>query len=232
MRAEQFVQRQRLVGRTAQEEAQPVDAELGEGDLGRGAFQRDPQHAGGAGSGRVGWGHDRQSRQSNVLHLDRPQRDGRCGAVAQFLAADRLGVDRDACGQARGVHQVRLAIELRDHAGRHRRQVVRVEQAEQGVGQFGEFVVQPVVHARGQKRHAFQQAGDMGIVHRVGRKAQPAGDLRMGVGELGGQALDRVEFALVVGEERVRHRRFQGRHSRASGNPGRSSAPACRLARK
>ena len=207
--AEQFVQRQRLVRRAAQEEAQPVDAELGEGDLGRGAFQGDAQHAGGAGGGRVGGRDDRQAGEADVLHLDRPQRDRRRGAVAQLLAAHRLGVDRDAGGQARRRHQIGLAVELHHHAGRHGRQVVRIEQAEQGVGQFGEFVVQPVMHAGGEERHAFEQAGDVRIVHRIGRQAQPAGDLRVGVGELGGQALDRVEFALVVGKQGVRHRELR-----------------------
>ena len=81
---------------------------------------------------------------------------------------------------------------LRDHAGRHRRQIVRIEQAEQRIGQLGEFVVQPVMHAGGEERHAFEQARDMRIVHRVGREAQPAGDLRVGLGELRRQALDRV----------------------------------------
>ena len=205
MRAQQFVERERLIGRAAQEEAQPIDAELGERDLGRGAFQGDAQHAGGAGGERIGGGDDRQTGEADILHLDRPQRDRCGGAIAQFLAAHRLGVDRNAGGQARRIHQVGLAVELHHHAGRHRRQVVRVEQAEQRVGQFGEFVVQPVMHARGEERHAFEQAGDMRIVHRVGRQAQPAGDLRMRLGELRGQPLDRVEFAFVVGEQGVRH---------------------------
>ena len=99
MRAEQFVERKRLVGRAAQEEAQPVDAELGEGDLGRGASQRDAQHAGGAGGGRVGGCHDRQAREADGLDLDRPQRERCGGAEAKVLAAHRFGVDRDAGGQ-------------------------------------------------------------------------------------------------------------------------------------
>ena len=74
--AQQFVQRQRLVRRPAQEEAQPVDAQLGEGRLGRGAFQRDAQHADGAGGGRIGGCDERQAGQPDVLHLDRPQRHG------------------------------------------------------------------------------------------------------------------------------------------------------------
>ena len=61
------------------------------------------------------------------------------------------------------------------------------------------------MHACGEECHAFQQARDMRIVHRVGGKPQPAGDLRMRIAELRGQPLDRVEFAFVVGEQGVRH---------------------------
>ena len=83
---------------------------------------------------------------------------------------------------------------------------MRVEHPEQGVGQFGKFVVEPVMHARGEERHAFEQPRDMRIVHRFRGKPQPAGDLRMRLGELGGQPAQRIQFALVVGEQRVRHR--------------------------
>ena len=82
---------------------------------------------------------------------------------------------------------------------------MRIEQTEQGVGQFREFVVQPVVYAGGEECHAFEQARDVRVVHAVGRETQPAGDLRMRVGELGGQPLDRGQFAFVVGEQDVRH---------------------------
>ena len=82
---------------------------------------------------------------------------------------------------------------------------MRVEQAQQGIGQLGELVVEPVMHTRRQERDPFEQARDMGVVHRIGREAQAASDLWVGVGELGRQALDRVEFAFVIGEEGVRH---------------------------
>ena len=108
-------------------------------------------------------------------------------------------------GRRAGIDHVGLAVELHHHAGRHGRQVVRVEQAEQRVGEFGEFVVEPVMHAAGEEGHAFQQAGDVRVVDRIGRKPQTAGDLRMGIGEFRGQPFDGVEFAIVVGQEGVRH---------------------------
>ncbi len=120
-------------------------------------------------------------------------------------AAHRFRIDRNAGWQAGRDQQVWLAVELRHHAGGYWREVVWVEQPEQGVRQFRKFIVQPVMYASGEECHAFEQTGDMGVVHRIGRKAQPAGDLRMGVGELRGQALDRVEFTFVIGEQGIRH---------------------------
>ena len=205
MAAQQFVERQGLVGRATQEEAQAVDAELLKRHLGRQAFQRDAEHATGAGGGGVGGRDDRQAGQPDVLHLDRPERDGAGGAIAQSFAVHRFGIERDPRGQAGGKQQLGLAVELHHHAGRHGREVVRVEQAEQGVGELGEFVVEAVLHAAGEEGDAFQQAGDVRVVHRIGREAQAAGDLRVGIGEFRGQAFDGCQFAVVVGEEGVGH---------------------------
>ena len=75
---------------------------------------------------------------------------------------------------------------------------MRIEHAQQRVGEFGEFVVETVLHTSGEEGDAFQQPRDMRVVHRVGRQAQAARDLRMGLGEFRGQAFDRVEFAIVI----------------------------------
>ena len=83
---------------------------------------------------------------------------------------------------------------------------MRIEQTQECVGELGEFVVQPVMYPRGEERDAFQQACDVWIVHSVGRQAKATGDLRMSVGEFGGEALDGVQFAFVIGQQRVRHR--------------------------
>ena len=203
--AQQLVQRQRLVGGAAQEEAQAIDAELAEGRIGRQAFQRDAQHPGGTAGGGIGRCDDRQAGQADALHVDRPERHRAGGTVAQRLAMHRLGVEHHAGGQPGGDHQVRLAVELRDHARGDGRQVVRVEQPEQRVGEFGEFVVETVVDAPGEEGHAFQQARDVRVVHRVGGQAQAAGDLRLGLGEFRGQPFDGVEFAIVIWKEGIGH---------------------------
>ena len=77
---------------------------------------------------------------------------------------------------------------------------MRIQHPEQRVGQFGELVVQPVMHAGGEKRHAIEQPRDVRIVDAAGRKPQPAGDLRIGLGELGRQPVDRGQFAIVIGK--------------------------------
>ena len=82
---------------------------------------------------------------------------------------------------------------------------MRVQQAKQRVGQLGEFVIEPVMHARREKCRALKQARDVRVVHRVGGKAQPGGDLRVGIGKLGCQTLDRVQFPFVIREQVVRH---------------------------
>ena len=83
---------------------------------------------------------------------------------------------------------------------------MRVEDPEQCVGEFGKFVVETVMDARPQKRHAFEEPRDMRIVNRFRGKPQPAGDLRVRLGKLSRQPAQRIQFAIVVGKQRVRHR--------------------------
>ena len=83
---------------------------------------------------------------------------------------------------------------------------MRVQHSEESIGQLGELVIQPVMDPRGEKRDAFQQAGDMRVVHHIGREAQPAGDLRVCRGKLGSQPTQRVQLAIVVRQQFVRHR--------------------------
>jgi hypothetical protein len=82
---------------------------------------------------------------------------------------------------------------------------VRAQQFQQGVGQIGGIVVEPVLHPRGEEGHAFEQALDMGVVDGIGRDAQAPGHLRVGLGELTCQLADRRELAVVVGEQGVGH---------------------------
>ena len=46
----------------------------------------------------------------------------------------------------------------------------------------------------------------MRIVDRFRGKPQPAGDLRVRLGELAGSRRMRIQFAVVIGKQRVRHR--------------------------
>jgi hypothetical protein len=77
---------------------------------------------------------------------------------------------------------------------------MRIQHPQQRIRQFGELVIQPVMHAGGEKRHAIQQPRHMRIVHATGRQAQPPGDLRIGLGELGRQPVDRGQLAVVIGK--------------------------------
>ena len=61
------------------------------------------------------------------------------------------------------------------------------------------------MYAGREECRALQQARDVRVIDRIGREAQPGSDLRMSVGELGGQALDGIQFAFVLGEQIVRH---------------------------
>src|SRR5208282_2516378 len=56
VRAQQLIERQRHVCRSAQKEAQAVDAEAGECGVARTAFEADAQHGDGAAGKRVGGG--------------------------------------------------------------------------------------------------------------------------------------------------------------------------------
>ena len=110
----------------------------------------------------------------------------------QRLAVHRLGLDRQPGRQAHRDRQLRLrSANCAIDAEGNGREIMRIKHAEQRVGQLGEFVVEPVVHAGGEKRHAFQQPRDMRIVDAFRRQPQPAGDLRVRLGKLGRQPADR-----------------------------------------
>ena len=204
--AQQFVQRQGDVGRRAQVETQPVNAELREGDLGVGAFHHDAQRRHRAAGQRVGRHRERQAGEPHALDLHRPQRHRIGGAEAAWLAAHRLAVQRQAGRDLERHQQVRLAAELQHRAGGHRRQVMRVEHAEQRVGQLRKLVVQPVMDAGRQEGHAVEQPLHMRVVHRVAGHAQAARDLGVRFGEFLRQLADSLQLAVEIGQQCVRHR--------------------------
>jgi hypothetical protein len=61
---------------------------------------------------------------------------------------------------------------------------MRVENTEQGFRDFGKFVVDFEMNARGQKREGFNETLDMRIFATVGIEKQTRGDFRIFLGEL------------------------------------------------
>ena len=96
--------------------------------------------------------------------------------------------------------------ELDDGHGRNRRQVVRIEDAEHRVGEFGEVVVELVADAGVQKGEGLDQPFHVRVFGRVRRQPQPSGDLRVGLGEFRAQPAEKGQFAIVVGQQFVAHR--------------------------
>ena len=86
-----------------------------------------------------------------------------------------------------GARHSRVGGKPRDRHRGHGGEIVRVEHREQAVGELGELIVEPVLHAGAQKGDAFEQAADMRIVDGILRQPQAAGDLGMAFGEFAGQ---------------------------------------------
>jgi hypothetical protein len=96
---------------------------------------------------------------------------------------------------------------------------MRVEDPEQRVGDLGKLVVEPVVHAGGEEGETFEQPSDVRIVDAIRRQPQPPGDLRMRDRKLGGKSPDRIQLAVVVREQGIRHRGISIRHRRRHTSP-------------
>ena len=114
-----------------------------------------------------------------------------------------------------GARHSRVGSKPGDRHRGHGREIVRVEHREQAIGELGELVVEPVLHARAEKGDAFEQAADVRIVDGILRQPQAAGDLGMAFGEFAGQPAQRFEFAVEIGEQGVGHRLrflFEDRH--------------------
>ncbi len=75
---------------------------------------------------------------------------------------------------------------------------MRVEDIQQGVGEFRKLIVQPGLGAGGEERHAVQQAGDMRVIDRIRAEAQPAGDFWMGFGKFTGEPADGRQFLVEI----------------------------------
>ncbi len=172
-------------------------AELGEPLFGR-APQLDPELRLGPPATRVD---GILGAELRALDLDRPEGHGIARAKPARRALDRPRVERRfALDRVAGGHlPLRLVErELHDRHRRHRREVVRVEDVEQRLGDFGELVVDLQVDATGEKRERFDHALDVRILALVVLEQQPPGDLRVLVGELRPHLPKKAELALVV----------------------------------
>ena len=120
---------------------------------------------------------------------------------------DGFRFERDAGGQLNGKRQIGLRLDLKDRCRGDWSKIMGVEHPQQSVGQLGEFVVQPVVNPRGEKGGTLEQSRDVRIIHCIRCKAQPAGDLGVCAGKIRRKTANRVELAVIIGQQTVRHRR-------------------------
>ena len=108
------------------------------------------------------------------------------GQVADRVRVQRaVPRNREAVGQLRAA---RVELELHDGHRRDRRQVVRIEHAEQRVGQLGELVVELVLDAAGEQGERLDQPLDVRVGAAVGLEQQPAGGGRDTAGRTPGPA--------------------------------------------
>ena len=82
---------------------------------------------------------------------------------------------------------------------------MRIEHLEQRLGDLRELVVDLEVDARREKRERLDQPLDVRILALAALEQQPAGDLRVLLGELRRHPADERQLAFVVGEQLVPH---------------------------
>ncbi len=119
------------------------------------------------------------------------------GALAGADQAAQRALPRhdDACCQP-AVFQIRLQLHHRHR--RQRRQIMRVDHLQQVLGEHRVLRVQLELHARGQKREAFQQPLDIGVGAFERVQAKPAGDLGILARKLRAHVAHVLQLAGVV----------------------------------
>ena len=127
-----------------------------------------------------------------ATQLERPERDGITGAEAARLAVDRIGFQRrlhaGSCSPSVKSPWPRSSTNCATAIDGIGPLIVRIEHAQHGVGDFGEIVVELVARAGVEVGEGLDQPLDVRIFGRIGAQPQPAGDLRMRLGELGAQS--------------------------------------------
>ena len=145
----------------------------------------------------------RKRRRLNLRRhqLHRPQRDWIAGAKLARHVTHRLRVQPAATVDDKPFRQLRptgIQVKLDDRHRRNRRQVVRVENAQNRAGQLGEFIVELVVDAPGQERKGFDQPFDVRICAASRLQEQSPRSGRVLLGELLGQLPNEQQLALII----------------------------------
>ena len=87
---------------------------------------------------------------------------------------------------------------------------MRVQDAEQGVGQFREVVLELGPGAGVEVGERLDEPLDVRVLAGVRAEAQASGDLRVGLGELGPEPADVGQLAVVERQQLVGHRPAPG----------------------
>ena len=117
-------------------------------------------------------------------------------------ALDRAGLELGAPGQQRGSRERAAGrLEVGNRAARERPQIVRVEDAEQGLRELGVGILELLRDARRHQREGFDHPFHVGVVAALAGQQQLARQLGIAFGELPRVAAQEGELPLVVGEE-------------------------------
>ena len=107
-----------------------------------------------------------------------------------------------AAGDGEALRQLRphgVHFKLHNGHGGDGRQIVRIEDVKQRLGQFRKFIIKFVMNARRQKGEPFDEAFDVGIGAAVRFELQAAGGGRIFLGKVLSKLANELQFALIVG---------------------------------
>ncbi|KPW78793.1 Marine sediment meta DNA [Pseudomonas syringae pv. coriandricola] len=147
-------------------------------------------------------------------HLQRPQRHVMRASILTgcLRVATQCGTHHAVAGQGKAAAQrtlVRVRLQLHDGHRGCGRQVVRIGDFQQVMGEGRVFGVQFELYASGQVSEPFQQALDIRICAIEARQGQTPGDFRVFPGELGGAFADVLQFLVVQPQQAGIHERLR-----------------------
>jgi hypothetical protein len=197
--AQDLVQVVHQVAFAVEVKTQRIERQLGKRDV-AGAAQIQAQRVGRL--GRANGGREAVGRLPlGAGHFHRPERDVVVGAELAGHPVDRPRTQQRAALQLQallGRDLFVIHVELDHRHGRNGAQVVGIQNAEQGLGDFRKLVVDFEVDARGQEGEGLQHALDVRVLALVGFKHQAGGDLGVLGGELGAHLAQKRQFPFVV----------------------------------